>query len=334
MSGRYLLARLASSAFVVLGIVLLSFLITHIVPADPARIAAGIRATPEQVDVVRRQLGLDQPLWVQFGRFLAQIAHGDLGQSFVTLRPVTEDIGFFFPATFELVMAAMFIQAVIGLFAGIYVATTRSHVPPLILRITAIGFMGVPVFWLGLIAQIVLYGGLGWFPAGGRIDGAPPSTITGMYVIDSVLTGNLPALESSLWHLALPALCLGISRVGVVMRFVDTELSRVMQADYVRTARAKGLSERLVVWKHALRNALGPVVTMVGLQFGWTLGGTVLIETVFAWPGLGRYAVESIGAFDFMPVIVTSAVLGLCFVIINFLVDIIQRWLDPRIELT
>ncbi len=334
MSGRYLLARLASSAFVVLGIVFLSFLITHVVPVDPARLAAGLRATPAQVAVVRQQLGLDQPLIVQFGRFLVQIAHGDLGKSFVTLRPVTEDIGLFFPATLELVLAAMLIQVVIGLLAGIYVATTRSHIPSLILRITAIGFMGVPVFWLGLLAQIVLYGGLGWFPAGGRIDGAPPATITGLYVVDSLLTGNLPALESALWHLALPALCLGLSRVGVVMRFVDTEVSRVLRADYVRTARAKGLSERLVIWKHALRNALGPVVTMVGLQFGWTLGGTVLVETVFAWPGLGRYAVESIGAFDFMPVIVTTAVLGLCFVVINFLVDIIQKLLDPRIEMS
>ena len=334
MSGRYIIARLASSAFVVLGIVLLSFLITHIVPADPARMAAGIRATAQQVAEVRRQMGLDQPLIIQFGAFLGQIAHGDLGQSFVTLRPVTEDIGLYFPATFELVLAAMLIQVVIGLLAGIYVATTRAHLPSLLLRIAAIGFMGVPVFWIGLVAQIVFYGGLGWFPSGGRIDGTPPTTITGLYVVDSLLTGNLPALWSSLAHLALPALCLGLSRVGVVMRFVDTELSRVLQADYVRTARAKGLSERLVIWKHALRNALVPVVTMVGLQFGWTLGGTVLIETIFAWPGLGRYAVDSINAFDFMPVIVTSAVLGLCFVVINFLVDVVQRWLDPRIELS
>ena len=334
MSARYLVARLASSAFVVLGIVLLSFLITHVVPTDPARMAAGIRATAQQVAEVRRQMGLDQPLIVQFGTFLGQIAHGDLGQSFVTLRPVTEDIGLYFPATFELVLAAMFIQVMIGLLAGIYVATTRARLPSLLLRITAIGFMGVPVFWLGLVAQIIFYGGLGWFPSGGRIDGPPPSTITGLYVVDSLVTGNLPALWSSLAHLALPALCLGLSRVGVVMRFVDTELSRVLQADYIRTARAKGLAERLVIWKHALRNALVPVVTMVGLQFGWTLGGTVLIETIFAWPGLGRYAVDSITAFDFMPVIVTSAVLGFCFVVINLLVDIVQRWLDPRIELS
>lgn len=334
MSGRYLAARLASAAFVILGIVLLSFVITHVVPADPARIAAGLRATPDQVEAVRTELGLDQPLVIQFGRFIGQIAHGDLGQSFVTLRPVADDIGVFFSATVELVLAAMIIQVVIGLLTGIYVATTRSSMSALVLRITAIGFMGVPVFWLALLAQIFLYGALGWFPSGGRIDGTPPATITGLYVVDSLLTWNLPALASTLWHLALPALCLGVSRVGVVMRFVDTELSRVLQADYVRTARAKGLSERRVVWKHALRNALIPVVTMVGLQFGWTLGGTVLVEMIFAWPGLGRYAVDSITAFDFMPVIVTSAVLGLCFVLINFAVDVIQRLLDPRIELS
>jgi len=190
--------------------------------------------------------------------------------------------------------------------------------------------LGSPVFLTALLAQIVFFGHFGWLPAGGRISGNPPTAITHLYLVDSLLTLNFRAFGSAFSHILLPSLALGLSRFGVVMRFVDEQVTAALHAEYVRTARAKGLSERIVVWRHAMRNALIPVVTIVGLQFGWLLGGTVIVESIFSWPGLGNYMVNSITSLDFMPVIGTAVVLGAAFAVINFIVDVVQQFLDPR----
>lgn len=327
---RHIIDRAFSTVLMLLGIVVITFLLTHVIPADPARVAAGLRATPAQVAAVRRQLGLDHPLYVQLFDFLRQLAHGDFGKSFVTFRPVSHDIGIYFPATLELVLCSMLIIVVLGLLAGIFVATTRHAAPRIVVKGFSLLALGSPVFLTALLAQIVFFGHFGWLPAGGRISGNPPTSITHLYLVDSLITLNFHAFGSAFSHILLPALALGLSRFGVVMRFVDEQVTGALHAEYVRTARAKGLSERIVVWRHAMRNALIPVVTIVGLQFGWLLGGTVIVESIFSWPGLGNYMVNSITSLDFMPVIGTAVVLGAAFAVINFIVDVIQQFLDPR----
>lgn len=328
---QYVVNRMFSTVLMLFGIVLITFVLTHVIPADPARVAAGLRATPQQVATVRRAMGLDQPLYVQFSRYLGQLAHGDLGTSFVTFRPVSSDIALYFPATFELVVCAMIIMVVLGLLAGVFVATTHWTGPRLLVKLAALLALGAPVFLTALLAQIIFFGKLGWLPASGRISGNPPMHITGFYLIDSLLTLNFAAFSSAAIHLLLPSMALALSRFGVIMRFVDEQLSAALHADYIRTARAKGVRSRVVVWKHAMKNALIPVVTMIGLQFGWLLGGTVLVESIFSWPGLGTYLVNSITSLDFMPVIGVAIVLGAAFAVINLIVDIVQQLLDPRI---
>jgi len=328
---RFIIDRTFSTLLMLFGIVLITFVLTHVIPADPARIAAGLRATPQQVAAVRREMGLDQPLYVQLLRYLVQLAHGNLGTSFVTFRPVSSDIALYFPATLELVLCAMFVMVVLGLLAGVFVATTPWTAARLSVKFAALLALGAPVFLTALLAQILFFGRLGWLPVSGRISGPAPMHITGLYLLDALITLNFAAFASAATHMILPALTLALSRFGVIMRFVDEQLSTALKADYIRTAKAKGLRSSLVVWKHAMKNALIPVVTMVGLQFGWLLGGTVLVESIYSWPGLGAYLVNSITSLDFMPVIGVAIVLGAAFAVINLIVDIIQQMLDPRI---
>ena len=331
MSARFVASRAVSTLLMLVGIVVITFLLTHVIPADPARVAAGMRATAEQVRAVRHDMGLDDPLYVQFGRFIGQLAQGDFGRSFVTLRPVASDIGLYLPATVELVACAMVLIVVLGVAAGTYVALATRAAPRLAVKVVTLLAMGAPVFLTALLAQIVFFGHLGWLPGQGRISGPPPTSITGLDLVDSLLTLNFGAFGSAFVHLILPTVTLALSRVGVIMRFVEDELSGALRSDYVRTARAKGLAERNVVIRHAMRNAFIPVVTMVGLQFGWLLGGSVLVESIYDWPGLGTYMVTSINALDFQPVIGTAVALGAAFAIINFIVDVVQQLLDPRI---
>ncbi len=324
--------RLVGTFIVIVGVIFITFVITHVVPADPARVAAGLMATEEQVQALRVRMGLDQPLYVQFGRFVAQLARGDLGKSFITHRSVVDDLKLYLPATLELVIVSTILFVGLGVLLGVSCAVTKKKWLRAFTKILSVGGLGVPAFWLGLMFQLVFYAKLGWLPPGGRIEGVAPPTVTGFLIIDSLLAGNLAALGSTLAHLALPALTLAVNRLGVTLRLVEVEMKRVLREDYVRTARAKGLHERVVIYKHAMRNALIPVVTMAGLQFGWLLGGTVLVESVFSWPGLGQYAVFSISSFDFMPVIGVTVLMALLFCLINLIVDFLYVLIDPRLE--
>lgn len=329
---RRIAGRLIGTVIVIAGVIVISFVITHVVPADPARVAAGLMAREEQVQALRVKMGLDQPLYVQFGRFVIQLAHGDFGRSFITHRSVTEDLKLYLPATLELVIVSTVIFVGFGLVLGVVCAVTRKKWLRTLIKVLSVGGLGVPAFWLGLMLQLIFYAKLGWLPAAGRIAVAAPPTLTGFLTIDSLLAGNLAALGSCLTHLVLPATTLAINRLGVTLRLVEVETKKVLREDYVRTARAKGLRERVVIYKHAVRNALIPVVTMAGLQFGWLLGGTVLVESVFSWPGLGQYAVYSISSFDFMPVIGVTVLMALMFCAINLIVDFIYAVIDPRLE--
>ncbi|HEY2669055.1 MAG TPA: ABC transporter permease [Rugosimonospora sp.] len=331
MRWRYFAGRAAATLFVAAGILVVTFVLTHVIPADPARVAAGARATPEQVARVRVELGLNRPLPAQFVTFIDNLLHGDFGTSFVTNRPVSQDLQIFFPATLELVLCATVVMTLLGVAAGVYLAHRPSFIGNLLVRGGGLLGIAAPVFLTALLAQIVFFGKLGWLPSGGRIDGAPPPTITGLYLVDATLTGDWSALANSAWHLVLPVLVLALSRAGVIMRFVAGEMHAALDSEYAQTARAKGAGRARLAVRHALRNAAIPVVSMVGLQFGWLLGGTVLVESVFSWPGLGAYVVNSIVSLDFMPVIATAVVLGLTFAIVNLLVDLAQELLDPRI---
>jgi len=330
----YLVKRLISFFFVLAGAATITFFIMHVAPADPARVVAGLRATAEQVDRVREEMGLNDPLFVQYGRFARQILRGDLGTSIRTNRPIIKDLALYFPATFELVVLTTLVflslGAGLGVLTAVYVRKRWLTFPTKLLAIIG---MGVPIFWLGLLAQVVFYSKLGILPAAGRIavSVAAPKHITGLYLLDSLLTGNLEAFRSSFLHIILPTLTLASNRFGVTLRFVREQMLSVMKMDYVRTAWSKGLGARAVVFRHALRNALIPVVTMTGLQFGWLLGGTLLVESIFSYPGLGGYAFDSIAAFDFPAVIGTTMLLTLCFSLNNLLIDLSYMFIDPRI---
>jgi peptide/nickel transport system permease protein len=330
----YVQRRLLSILFVLFGITVITFLITNVVPADPARVAAGLQATEDQVAELRHKMGLDDPLHVQYWRFMSNLVRGDLGRSIVTGRAVTQDLALFFPGTLELVIVSTVMFVSLGVPLGVFAAVSRRRTARLLVKLLANAGMGVPAFWLALMLQLAFYAKLGWLPVTGRMDAglSSPSTMTGFLLIDSVVAGRLDVFKSAILHVILPASTLAINRMGVTLRFMRAGTLEVLRQDYVRTARAKGLAEKIVLYKHVLKNALIPVVTMTGLQFGWLLGGTVYVETVFAWPGLGNYAVSSIWSFDYKPVIAVTLLMALSFSVINLLVDIAYGMLDPRIR--
>lgn len=330
----FVVQRVTSLLLILWGISIFAFFISRLIPADPAQIAAGLQAGPAEVEHLREIMGLNKPLIEQYVIYMSNLLHGDLGMSFRTGRPVSEDLRQLLPATIELAVVAMSLATLTGIPMGIVAAGSRGHFLDLGLRLIAIAGVALPVFWLALVFQVIFYRNLGLFPASGRIapNISPPTTITGFYLIDSVITGDLPAFRSSLHYIALPAITLAIGRWATTVRMVRVSQLEIMSQDYVRTARAKGLRERTVIWGHAFRNTLIPVVTWLGLQTAWLLTGTVLIESIFSWPGLGNYAVQSIQTLDFNPIVAVAMFTGIIFVTVNFLVDILYGFLDPRIR--
>lgn len=325
--------RLLNLIWVVLGVSIITFAISHLVPGDPARLVAGDRATPEIVAAVRADLGLDKPLPQQYLHYMGQLLHGDLGTSIRTRRPVAQDIVAFFPATLELALVALVLATLVGVPLGVLSAVWRNRFIDHVARIVAVTGVSTPAFWLGLGLIVVFYGHLGWFPGGGRLDQgvAPPPHFTGLYLVDALLSGQWHLLPDIIRHLALPAVTLGFVHLGIVARQIRSSMLEQLGEDYVRTARAYGLSPWTVIMRHALPNALIPSVTMLGLALGDLLYGAVLTETVFSWPGMGAYVVDSIQALDFPAVMGFAVVVSFAYVILNLLVDLLYRWLDPRI---
>jgi len=325
--------RLFSLVLVVIGVSLITFVISHLIPGDPARLIAGERATPAIVAHIRHQLGLDLPLYEQYWHYLVRLAHGDLGMSIRTHRPVLQDIRAFFPATLELALVALFLATLIGIPLGVLSAVYRNKTVDQVVRTISVTGISTPAFWLGLGLIVVFYGRLGWFPGGGRLDQglAPPADITGFYLVDSLLTGNIPVFFNALKHIVLPAFTLGFVHLGIVARQIRSAMLEQLGEDYVRTARAFGLSRMTVVVHHALPNALIPSITVLGLALGDLLYGAVLTETVFGWPGMGAYVVESIQALDFPAVMGFAVVVSFVYVLLNLVIDLLYRWIDPRI---
>lgn len=329
----YIARRLLLLFPVLLGVSIFVFVVLHLFTTDPAALMLGQHATTQQIEALREELGLNDPLYVQFGRFLWQVLHGDLGRSLMTRAPVTDEIMSRFPATIELAFMAMLIATIAGIFVGVLSAVKQYSIFDYLSMVGALVGVSMPIFWLGLMLILLFSVQLGWLPVAGRIDiGMEPARITGLYLLDSLLTGNWAAFVSALKHLILPALALASYSMAIIARMTRSTMLEVIRQDYVRTARAKGLVESLVIYRHALRNALIPVVTVVGLQMGSLLGGAVLTETVFSWPGIGSLLVNAILAADY-PLVQGSVILiATIFVVVNLLVDLLYAFLDPRIR--
>lgn len=331
---RYILNRLILLVPVLFGVLLLTFTISHVVPADPAAAYAGIGATREQIEAMRRKFDLDKPLPVQFIRYTERLLHGDLGMSMRTRRPVLEDIKDYLPATIELNLCALLLTFALGIPFGVLSAVYRDKLVDHSSRLLTLIGRAVPSFWLGLMAQLLFFRIMRWLPFGSRISLSisPPSHITGLYMLDGLITRDWPALASSIKHMILPALVLATSRVGYLTRMQRATLLEVMTKPYLTTARAKGLPERIVVWRHAFRNSLIPIITVMGMMIGGMLGGSFVVEVVFAWPGMGRYGTEAIVALDFNAIMGVCLILAVSYVFANLAVDIMYAFVDPRIK--
>lgn len=302
---KYLVGRVAGILPVLLVISVFVFGFVHLLPGDPARLVAGPDATQRDVELVRQDLGLDQPLWVQYGRFLGNAVQGEFGRSMKTKRPVSQEIGERFMPTLYLTIAAMAWATLAGLLIGVASATKRGRWQDHAGMIVAVSGIAFPSFWLGLLMIDLFSVKLGWLPTSGY----------------------------GTWqHFIMPSLTLGLGVAAVMARFTRSAFIEIAREDYVRTARAKGVPSRLVVWKHTLRNALIPIITMVGLQFGFLLGGSIVVETVFSWPGLGRLLVDSVNYRDYTVIQAEILLFSLEFIIINLLVDVLYAFANPEIR--
>jgi peptide/nickel transport system permease protein len=327
---RFALTRLASLVGILLGLSVLVFLLQAVVPADPVRAMVGASAKPEIVEAKRHELGLDQPLPAQYAQFLGRAVRGDLQMSLHTRRPVRTDIAAFLPATLELAATALAMAVVLGGALGLLTARGGGTS----LRVTLVASASVPAFLLALLLLIVFYAQLRWFPGSGRISAEleAPTGPTGLLTVDGLLAGRLDVVRDALAHLALPALCLALGPAVALGRTLRSSLQTVLGSDHIRTARAKGLTERGVLLRHGVRPALNAPLTMTGLQVGMLLAGVVVIESIFAWPGLGLYTARAITSVDFPAIVGVTLVMGAVYVIVNALVDVAQVAADPRLR--
>jgi peptide/nickel transport system permease protein len=315
-----------------LGVSIVVFLLLSITPGDPAELLLGERATVESLEAMREYLGLNEPLYVQYGLFLKRLIKLDLGETIWTRQKVSIEIKERFPATIELSLAAMFISCFFGVILGIISASKQYSVFDYLSMVVSLIGVSMPVFWLGLVLMLVFGLNLGWFPISGRIGiNVELEAITNFYIVDAIITRNWAALRDVLHHLALPAIALSTIPMAIVARMTRSSMLEVLRQDYIKTARAKGLSEMKVVFKHALRNGLIPVVTVIGLQFGILLGGAILTETVFAWPGVGKWLFEGVIKRDYMVIQGGTMLVATVFVVVNTLVDLLYAFINPRI---
>jgi peptide/nickel transport system permease protein len=334
--GRYILARLALTIPMLLVLLSIVFVILRVIPGDPCMAMLGGRnISSEQIKNCRVQLGVDRPVVVQYLRYLGGILRGNLGDSTRSGYPVSTELFERFPATIELAMAGMAVAVLLGLGTGIFAATHSDQPVDHAIRVFNIASFAMPVFWIGLMLLIIFAVDLRWLPVGGRIDpvtGAIFEPITRLYLLDTLLRGDFEAFVDVVRHLILPAVTLGLVVSGFIGRMSRTSMLEVLGREYVTAARAKGLHERTVVGRHALRNALIPIVTVIGLQFALLMGGAILTETVYSWPGVARYLLESIENRDFPAIQGTVVFIALFIASVNLIVDVLYARLDPRVR--
>jgi len=331
---RFFVKRLVLMGITLFGLSVVVFSISRIAPGDPARLAAGPDATEEMVEVIRKEFGLDRPLIVQYGLYMKGLLKGDFGRSIRTRHQVWEDIKNYLPATFELVFVSISFATLFGILFGVLSAVYRDRWIDHLIRFFSVTGVAVPMFWLGIMLQLLFSAKLHWLPLGGRLDTMipPPTPLTRFFLIDSLLSGNWVVLKNGLVHIFLPAFVLSFPALASITRINRAEMLEVLHKDFVLNERAHGLPNRVILFKYALKNALIPTLTMIGLRYGWMLGGTILVETVFDWPGIGYYAVAAAVYSDFQPVMAVTILLGLNFMIANLLVDIGYGYLDPRVR--
>ncbi|RME64803.1 MAG: ABC transporter permease [Caldilineae bacterium] len=333
---QYILRRLALMLPLLLGVTLIAFIISHAVPADPVTANLGQKAMsdPEIVAAFRAEWGLDRPVHEQYLVYLGNLLRGDLGRSIKSRRPVIEDLRAFLPATIELATASIVFGVIIGVAFGLLSALYRNSWLDHGVRVLSLFGVSVPVFWLALLALFIFYARLGWVAGPGRIDVGltPPARITGLLTVDALLAGDWTALRNVLSHLLLPALVLASYTTGLITRITRSAMLEVLSQDYIRTARAKGLSASTLVLVHAFRNALLPVITVIGFSYGNLLAGTVLTESIFAWPGIGQYAYRASTSLDFPAIMGVSMLIALIFILTNLVVDVLYFVLDPRLR--
>lgn len=333
----YIMRRVLLGLVVILGLTVVTFFIARVVPSDPAARWVGPRATVEQIARARVQLGLDKPLYVQYFRYMTDVFRGDWGTSIVTHQPVLRDIATYLPASIELTVFGMLLAIIVGIPLGVLSAVHKDRAIDHLSRTFSIGAVSLPTFWVAIVFQLVFFGYLHLLPLSGQLDmtvklGYPVAHITGMYLLDSLLTGNWVVFFDALSHLVLPAVTLATYPVGLITRMTRSSMLEVLNEDYIRVARAYGLSERRIIYSYALKNAIGPTITVIALTFAYSLAGTFLIEAVFNWPGLGHYAADAVLAADYPAIMGVTVIVAFFYVIVNLVVDIVHAVLDPRIK--
>lgn len=331
---KYFISRVVASAFMAVAATLVIFTIAHFVPADPVLAQLGDRASanPEIVASYRAKWGLDKPLYEQYAIFLNGLLHGDFGVSIATRRPVTEDIKQYLPATIELATTAAILTFIIGIPLGILAAVFRDSWIDHFARIVSLLGVSAPTFWLAFIVLALFYGGLQIAPSPGRLDIGviPPPNVTGMFIIDSLIARDWDLFRSSVAHIFLPSAVLAASTIGLITRTTRASMLESMTQDYIRIARAKGLIERKVILGHGFPNALIPVITLGGLAYAELLAGAVMTETIFSWPGLGKYSFQSALALDFPAILAVTFLVAVIYLFVNLIVDLTYAFLDPR----
>jgi peptide/nickel transport system permease protein len=330
----YVIRRLLILIPTLLGVSVIVFLMLHMTPGDPAELLLGERATEASLAQMREHLGLNEPLHVQYGLFLKRLLKGDLGETIWTRQKVWVEVKQRFPATIELSIVALSISCFFGVILGIISATKQYSIVDYISMLGALAGVSMPIFWLGLVFMLIFSLNLGWLPLSGRLSiGVDLEVITNFYILDAILTRNWAALRDAVWHIIMPAVTLSTIPTAIVARMTRSAMLDVLRQDYIKTAKAKGLSNLNVIFKHALRNALIPVVTTIGLQFGVLLGGAILTETIFAWPGVGKWMYDAVMQRDYMVIQGGTLLIAGVFVLINLCVDVLYAVINPRISM-
>lgn len=332
----FILKRLGLGVLVLLGVITVTFFITRVIPSDPAAQWVGPRATPQQIAAARVELGLDQPLYVQYGKYISQLVHGDLGKSLRSHQPVADELKSYLPATIELVVLSTIIALFLGIPLGVISAKRKDQLVDHFSRIFSVGAVSLPTFWVGLFLQLLFYRILGVLPLGDQLSTDVKLLyeiphITGFLLFDSLVTGNLVVFKDALVHMILPGITIALYPLGLVARMTRSALLEILNEDYISAARSYGLPERLVLWKYALKNTLGPTATVVTLSIGYTLVNTFLIEAIFSWPGIGSYISAAVISLDYPAIMGVTIFSAIAYVILNMIADFIIA-LDPRVR--
>lgn len=334
----YIIRRLIMAVAVLISVSIVTFFIARVVPSDPAAAWVGSHPTEEQVAQARETLGLDRPLYEQYFRYMQGILEGNLGKSVKTHQPIATDLKTFFPATLELVLVSMLIAILFGIPLGVFSGAEKGSLLDHATRLLAIAGVSMPTFWLGLILQLIFFGRLGFLPLNGRISTEialyhPISQITGFYLIDSAITGNWAAFKDALLHIILPAFTLATYPLGLTIRMTRSTMIEVLNEKYILAARVAGISERAILFTLALKNAIIPTITVLGLSFVYSLTGAILVEVIFSWPGLGTYVTNAVLSIDFPVIVSVTLLVTVFYVFINLFLDLAQAMIDPRVTL-